>query len=75
MLCTDIGRMRDSTMVSDMRIVGGTGGMPPEPIAGKMRNHNADDHKFASSLIIAYIYDAFIALFFGMTSILRLPKS
>jgi hypothetical protein len=31
-----------------MIIVGGTGGMPPEPIdSRKMRNHNDEDDKFA----------------------------
>jgi hypothetical protein len=40
----------------------------------KMRNLNADDHKFASILIFAYIYDATIASLTGMTTILRLPK-
>ena len=28
-----------------------------------MRNHNAEDHDFASFLIIVYIYDVIIALF------------
>jgi hypothetical protein len=41
----------------------------------KMRNNNAEDHKFASLLMNAYIYDAMIASFSGITSILRLPKS
>jgi hypothetical protein len=58
-----------------MRIVRGTGGTPPKPIAEKMRNHDVEDHKFASLLIIAYIYDDIIASFSRITSILRLPKS
>ena len=41
----------------------------------KMRNHTNEDHKFASFLIITYIYDAIFASFSGMTSILRLLKS
>jgi hypothetical protein len=40
-----------------------------------MRNHYTDDPKCNSFLILAKIYDAFIASFSGLTSILRLPKS
>ena len=34
-----------------------------------------NEEPYASFLIIAYFYDAIIALFPGMTSILRLPIS
>ena len=35
----------------------------------KMRNQYGEDHKFASFLIIAYIYEAIITLFSEMNSI------
>jgi hypothetical protein len=38
----------------------------------KMRNHYAEGHKSASILLIAFIYEATIDLFLGITSILRL---
>ena len=55
------GREVDSVpYVSDMRIVGGMGGMPIAygTKSRKMWNHDADDHKLSLFLIIAYIYDA-----------------
>ena len=57
-----------------MRIVSGMGGVPKEP-RRKMRNHYAEDHKFAQFFIIAYLYKGTIILFSEMTSVLRLNKS
>jgi hypothetical protein len=55
---------------ADLIKIGGTEGTPRE-----MRNHNDEDHKFASILTLAYIYDFIIATISGMATFLRLPNS
>jgi hypothetical protein len=51
---------------ANMSIVGGTGGMPLEPI---------EDYIFSSVFIIAYFNDAILASISMITSSLRLPQS
>ena len=60
-------RERKNLLFSDMRIVWGTGGMPPEPWAGKWGT-------IMMICKISYTYEANITFFSGMTSILSLRK-